>query len=380
MRCPACDLASLTHTADLGVVPALCGVTFDTAAAAVGSTRGEMRLAHCPRCGHVVNVAYDEALIAYDGAYDNSLHHSATFAGYATELAKRLAADYQLAGATVLELGCGKGDFLRELCTVASAHGLGYDASYQGPEQVDGVRFVSGFLDLDHPGGDAPTPDFLVSRHVLEHLADPYHFLVGLRGLAGDREVRGYLEVPNASYDFATAGWDCIYPHVSYFNARSLIELVRRAGFQVRRLGTGFDDIFLYAEITTRPDGPSPTAGGVAERQLAQLATFATRYPATLARWRTRITGGGRVLLWGAGARGVAFLNAVDPQRRIAGVTDVNPGKWGRYLPVTGHLVSPPATVAALRPDTVIITNPAYRGEIAEQLAELGVTAEVMVA
>lgn len=377
MRCPACDRASLVPTADLGVVPALCGVTFDTARAAVCSPRGELRLAYCPRCGHAFNVAYDPALIAYDGEYDNSLHHSATFAGYAAQLAKRLASDYQLEAATVLEPGCGKGDFLRELCAVAGAHGIGYDASYQGPAQVDGVRFVTGFLDVDAP--DAPRPDFLVNRHVLEHLTDPYQFLAGLRRLCGDREVYGYLEVPNASYDFATAGWDCIYPHVSYFNARSLVELVQRSGFVLRTLGTAFDDIFLYAEIATRGSSAAAPAG-VADRQLAQLAGFPTRYAATVAGWRARIGAGGRTLLWGAGARGVAFLNAVDPQRKLAGVTDVNPGKWGRYLPVTGHLVSCPDEIAGLRPDTVIITNPAYRDEIGGQLAALGVATEVVVA
>ncbi|MGH3715085.1 MAG: class I SAM-dependent methyltransferase [Micromonosporaceae bacterium] len=377
MRCPACDLASLVHTADLGVVPALCGVTFSSAAAAASSPQGELRLAHCPRCAHVVNVAFDPALIAYDGSYDNSLHHSGTFATYATQLAKQLAAEHRLAGRTVLELGCGKGDFLRELCTVAGAHGLGYDASYQGPSDVDGVRFETGFLDFDAP--DVPAPDFLVSRHVLEHLADPYTFLKGLRGLAGDREVRGYLEVPNASYDFATAGWDCIYPHVSYFNARSLVELIGRAGFRVLSLGTAFDDIFLYAEITTG-HGTAPDTRQIAEQQLDRLASFETRYAATVAAWRGRIAGGRRILLWGAGARGVAFLNAVDPQRRLVGVADLNPGKWGRRLPVTGHQVCAPTDVAELRPDTVIITNPAYRGEIAEALAELGVAAEVVVA
>ncbi|MGH3737182.1 MAG: class I SAM-dependent methyltransferase [Micromonosporaceae bacterium] len=377
MRCPACDRASLVHTADLGVVPALCGVSFESAAAAISSARGEMRLAHCPHCAHAVNVAFDEALIAYDGTYDNSLHHSGTFAGYATALAKRLAADHQLAGATILELGCGKGDFLRELCTVAGATGLGYDASYEGPAEVDGVRFTRGFLDAGAPG--APAPDFLVSRHVLEHLSDPYTFLADLRRLAGDREVRGYLEVPNAVYDFGTAGWDCIYPHVSYFNAGSLTEMVRRAGFTLLTLGTAFDDIFLYAEITTAA-GAGRTAGDVAERLRAQLATFGQRYADTVQTWRDRIATGGRTLLWGAGARGVAFLNAADPRCQLVGVTDVNPGKWGRYLPVTGHLVSSPSEVPALRPETVVITNPAYRGEIGEQLAELGVSAEVVVA
>ena len=52
---------------------------------------------------------------------------------------------------------------------------------------------------------------------------------------------------------------------------------------------------------------------------------------------------------WGAGSRGVQFLNLADPQRRLAAVVDVNPRKWGRYLPVTAHRVDAPETLSALR-------------------------------
>jgi hypothetical protein len=58
----------------------------------------------------------------------------------------------------------------------------------------------------------------------------------------------------------------------------------------------------------------------------------------------------------------------------------VNPRKWGRYLPVTAYRVDPPAVLTEIRPGAVVITNPAYREEIAAQLRRLGVTAEVLVA
>jgi SAM-dependent methyltransferase len=391
MRCTACDTADLVPCADLGVVPALCGVTWSDQAEAIASPAGPMRLEHCPTCAHVVNVAFRPELIEYDGSYDNNLHHSPTFRAYASELAARLAADYDLAGRSVLELGCGKGDFLRELCRVAGCRGTGYDASFEGSPGRDGdLEFVRGFLPLDGSHPADLRPDFLVTRHVLEHLADPYDFLVGLRRLAGDRETFGYFEVPNASYDFATAGWDCIYPHVCYFNAESLSRMVTRAGFEVLRVGTAFSDVFLYVEVAANPSpaGRARATGRpdpeVATRQLARLASFGERQAGTVAQWRTTIAKladeGANPVLWGAGARGVAFLSAVDPDRVLAGVVDVNPHKWGRHLPVTGHRVSGPSEVAALGPRAVIITNPAYRTEIGGQLAELGVDAELLVA
>ena len=61
-------------------------------------------------------------------------------------------------------------------------------------------------------------------------------------------------------------------------------------------------------------------------------------------------------------------------------MVDLNPRKWGRYLPVTAHRVDPPATLTDLKPTTVIITNPAYRNEIGAQLRDLGVDADLLVA
>ena len=85
-------------------------------------------------------------------------------------------------------------------------------------------------------------------------------------------------------------------------------------------------------------------------------------------------------MLWGAGSRGVQFLTFADRERRLAAVVDVNPRKWGRYLPVTAHRVQPPETLAELRPEAVIITNPSYRDEIGASLRDLGVDAELLIA
>ena len=74
------------------------------------------------------------------------------------------------------------------------------------------------------------------------------------------------------------------------------------------------------------------------------------------------------------------FLSQADPDGRLTAVVDVNPRKWGRYLPVTAHRVDPPQTLTGLGCRAVIITNPAYRDEIAAQLGQLGVAAELLVA
>jgi hypothetical protein len=289
----------------------------------------------------------------------------------------------------VLDVGCGQGEFLRELCHTAGCTGVGYDAMYAGPVGADasGATFHSGHA----PRGAAlPAYDLVTSRHWFEHVDDPYELLVDLRRRAGTRRVYGYLEVPDAVYDLSTAGWEVIYPHVSYFDAYSLVRIVERAGWRVEDTGTLFGGMFRFIEISANA-GDAPRRGtdpvpGPAERdrQLTAVAGFRERHEAERTAWRDRIADlaerGARPVLWGAGSRGVQFLTFADPERRLSAVVDVNPRKWGRYLPVTAHRVDSPETLTALRPDAVIITNPAYRNEIGAQLRALGVEAELLVA
>jgi hypothetical protein len=61
-------------------------------------------------------------------------------------------------------------------------------------------------------------------------------------------------------------------------------------------------------------------------------------------------------------------------------VVDLNPRKWGRFLPVTAHQVTSPDTLPDVKPAAVIITNPAYKSEITAALSGLGLSAQVLVA
>jgi hypothetical protein len=376
--CVACGAGSLSEFADLGEIPVLCGVHYATREEAVASPLGRMRLGYCRECAYVRNLAFDPRIMVYDTTMDTNLHHSAAFRSFSTELVTGLVERHALKGKQILDIGCGQGEFLRELCEHAGATGNGYDAMYAGSVGPDpsGATFHSARAPMDA----LPEFDFVTSRHWFEHEVDPFGFLMALRDRAGDREVSGYIEVPDAAYDLATAGWEVIYPHVSYFDASALAAIASRAGWHVTAEGTWFGGMFRYLEFSTVPSGCSRSRTADRDRQIGAVEGFRDRQRAELRGWRGVVGELNRPVLWGAGSRGVQFLTQVDPSHRLAGVVDVNPRKWGRYLPVTGHRVDSPESLRGLRPEAVIITNPSYAGEIAAALADLGVQAQILTA
>jgi hypothetical protein len=385
--CDACGNQHLVVFADLGEVPVLCGVHWAEQAEALASPAGRMVLAYCPGCGYVRNVAFDPALMVYDTTMDTNLHHSPAFQQFSRRLAAHLTERFRLGGGHVIDIGCGQGEFLRDLCAHAGCTGRGWDAMYAGTTGPDpsGAVFHTGFAPR---GPELGHFDAFTSRHWFEHLDDPYEFLVDLRAQAGDRPVRGYVEVPDACYDLATAGWEVIYPHVSYFDAYSLCRIFTRAGWRVDATGTYFSGMFRWIEVSTNapaspPGQPLPDRAD-RDRQLAAIESFALRHFKEREQWRGMIAdlaaAGERPVLWGAGSRSVQFLAAADPDRRLTAVVDINPRKWGRHLPGAGHRVDPPASLLWVQPGTVIITNPAYQLEIGRLLAEWGISAQLRVA
>lgn len=382
--CVACGGGSLTPLLNVGRVPAVVGALWPTTERAVNAATGEMRLAVCRECSHVSNTAFDASLVEYDASYENSLHFSASFQRYADALAERLISRYGLQGKTILEIGSGKGEFLKALCESGGNTGRGYDPTYHGESDTPAVTFVRDLYPLD---GTGEPFDFLVCQHVLEHLEEPYELLRGLRKGCVDGGVRIYLEVPNGAFTMSSSGqWDFIHPHVSYFTTASLRRLVERSGFSVLDEGTSFDGQFLYVEAAPA-DAASAIAEAAPDAEVAALVdhaeSFAATYRSTIDAWRRRLAvspaeGTSVAALWGAGAKGATFANAVGQDSRLAVVVDVNPRKWGHFLPGTGQEVLAPAALRDRTVDTVVITNPAYQQEISDELATLGIGADVV--
>lgn len=386
LPCPACGSTAARRLVTMQQVPVMCGVLWATRDEAVAAARGDIELVACTRCSMLRNVAFDEALVDYEGSYDNSLHFSPTFQLYADQLATRLVDRYGIRDGDVVEIGSGKGDFLRLLCDKGGNRGWGYDPTYTGEQagHDERVTFVAEYF----TGEMSVVPDLVCSRHVLEHLVDPAPLFESVRRSAEDSTIL-YVEVPDAGYVLTPPGlWDLIYPHVGYYTTAALRHVVARSGFEPLEVGTSFGGQYLWVEARATGTSaaairvPEPPADEV-EATLASADGFAELHRKTIASWAEQLGDAHRtrqhVALWGAGTKGATFLNVVPGAADVHAVVDVNPRKHGRFIPGTGHQVVGPEALVDDPPDVVLVMNNVYEDEIRRSLAGLGLDAAVTV-
>lgn len=365
-------------------IPVFCNVLHASEAEATGAGRGDLELMYSPVTGYLWNRAFDPELVAYNPAYENSLHYSPKFVAFARSLAERLIARYDLRGQRVVEIGSGEGNFLALLCELGDNHGVGYDPSFD-PQRSKVVTSERMEIVREYYPTDQPVDAALVlSQHVLEHVPDPAGLIEGVRrSLEGRPETVVYFEMPDATYMVAQlAIWDLIYEHASYFAAPTLRWLFERAGFDVIDVDRCFGDQYLAIEARAGAPRPDASPEGSELAKLTELvAGFGEHVEALQRRWSARLgelVGDGPVAIWGAGSKGVTFLNLVEPGRDVAYVVDVNPNKSGLFVPGTGQRVCGPDALAGKALDAVVVMNPLYVEEIAATLRELGSDAEVI--
>jgi SAM-dependent methyltransferase len=381
--CPACARSDARVFYEVSAVPVQDARLMASYEEAVGCQKGDIRLAFCPGCGFIWNTAFEPALVEYSDEYEATQAFSPTFNSFHRELARYLVDRYQLVGKEVVEIGCGEGEFLALLREHGVRQATGFDPVARGTLKLPaGAALVKDWYSEKYAN---LRPDLILSKMVMEHIPDPGRFLKMLRQSLGDREdVVAFAMIPDVVRILqARCFWDIYYEHCSYFSRGSLARAFRAAGFKVSELATEFGD--QYAAIGAVPGSAGPTLKAEeTPEQLSQLVDeFSREIKQLQLRWRrwfrSQRERGGRVVLWGGASKAVAFLTTLGIEPKdIEFAVDISPRRHGTYIAGTGQRIVGPGFLKEYRPDAVVIMNPIYRGEIARQLAELGLAPRLL--
>ncbi|MFH1154537.1 MAG: class I SAM-dependent methyltransferase [Pseudomonadota bacterium] len=386
-HCPVCFSMDLNRLVFIDSVPICSNMLLPTREAALKAPVGDIDLCFCKQCSHVFNRAFDPQKMSYNQSYDNSLHFSSVFETYARSLAEELVDKHHMFDKDIIEIGCGKGDFLRLLCEMGSNRGVGFDPSFES-ERFSGLigekfRVIQ---DYYNPSYSHIKADLVCCRHVLEHIQNPVDFLKSIRlSVEQHKTPIFFFEVPNVMFTLKNLGiWDLIYEHCGYFSQNSLVWAFKNSGCVILSSAFRYGGQFLTIEATpsTGNQDPNKVDSCNSKEILAYSVAFPEVYTRTVDQWRKRLnrmeSENKSVVLWGAGSKGITFLNILNSQSMLDCIVDINPHKQGKYIPRTGQKVVPPDFLKTCRPDSILIMNPLYVTEIKSTLTTLGVRAEII--
>ncbi len=385
--CPSCGTPGMDVFYEVNQVPVHSVLLMNTREEALGYTKRDIALALCHVCGFISNIAFDASVHEYSAKYEETQGFSGTFNKFHRTLAQNLIDRHNLRNKDIIEIGCGKGEFLSMICELGNNRGVGFDPAYI-PERnnsaaKDKITFITDFYSEKYTSYHA---DAVICKMTLEHIPDTEAFIKTVRRSIGDRfDTLVFFQIPDVTRVLKDIGfWDIYYEHCSYFSPGSLGRLFRKCGFDVLALGTEYDGQYLMIEA--KPSKGTPTSPLPEENDLKSIhddvENFSKNIGPTLERWRSILDDvrreGKKAVIWGGGSKGVAFLTTLHIENEIAYAVDINPYKHGTFMAGTGQEIVGPEFLKTYQPDVVIVMNPIYCDEIQKDLDKLGVKARLL--
>ncbi len=316
----------------------------------------DLIVCQCSRCG-LVQLSNEP--VPYYKEVIRAAAFSAEMNAFRREQFKDFVARFSLGGKKVLEIGCGKGEYLtlmRE--TGADAYGVEH-----GEESVNdcvkaGLKVTRGFVEAGSDAlRDAPFDAFFI-LNFLEHIPDLNSTLRGISSNMSAQAV-GLVEVPNFEMILKQKLFsEFINDHLYYFTGETIRSTLNRNGFEVLDCSPVWYDYILSAVVRKR----TPL-------DVSNFAFFQHRLSGEL---QSYIAGFGkkRVAVWGAGHQALAVLALADLADKIRYVIDSAPFKQGRFTPSTHIPIVPPEALKEDPADAVIVMAASYSDEVAKIIHE----------
>lgn len=336
--------------------------------------RAALTLVICAQCGFFWNDSFDGDQLIYDMDYESTQMYSDVFKDYLHQTASAWLQTLDAAPRSILEVGCGQGEFLQVLAGLCDARLLGYDPAYRATPDVS-VDVIPEYL----PAAPTGAFDLVVCRMTLEHIAQPQIFVSNLaRWVAPGGTL--IVQVPNAERVITQQNvTEIFYEHVNYFSTGALLRLLERAGFNSNRaeISYGGQNLTVFSTFA-RGDGATDQvpAQRVETTLPAALVLFTSYWSGIL---EDRAAGGRDVWIWGTGSRATSFLALLPNHAALEGAVDINPMRDGSYILGTACKTYLPTALNGRQNLTIIVMNPIYRDEISKALGDLSAEAELLM-
>ena len=385
-NCPSCNSQGMVIFYEVKDVPISSCLLFSNYESATIFPKGDVILGFCEKCGFISNMVFDPLKLDYSTLAPEEQGSSNTFGAFATRLANRLIETYGIREKKILEIGCGRGDFLALLCKLGINQGIGIDPStitgdlkYPIP---DYLLFIRDYFSNKYAGYIG---DLVCCRHTLEHIYNTSKFVENLRKSIKRSGTVSFFEVPDVTRILKeVAFWDIYYEHCSYFTLGSLARLFRFCNFELEYLAKDYFDQYLL--IDTKPVNKISKKILDVEESIEETTKAVLEFSANskqkIGKWKNILSKikeeKKKAVVWGSGSKCVGFMTTLHVLDEIEFIVDINPLRHGKFIPGAGKQILSPESLKTYKPDVVIIMNPVYLEEIKQALCKMGLFPELI--
>jgi SAM-dependent methyltransferase len=264
---------------------------------------------------------------------------------------------FALRGRKVIEIGCGRGEYLSLLReSGADARGVEHLAGSVDACRGAGLDVQQGFVGAPDDRIEGGPFDAFAIFNFLEHLPDPNGTLRGIHANLVSGGV-GIVEVPNFDMMLRERQFaEFMSDHLLYFTTDTLTTALATNGFETIECSEEFHGYILSAIVRRR--APLDLSGFHEQqsRLRDELHAYIRRFAP------------GRVAIWGAGHQALALMSLMDLGAMIRYVVDSAPFKQGKFTPATHLPIVPPSALASDPVDAVIVVAAGYSDEVARTI------------
>ncbi|BCK86741.1 hypothetical protein MIZ01_0507 [Sideroxyarcus emersonii] len=262
-----------------------------------------------------------------------------------------------LLGKKLLEVGCGRGEYLSLFQEEGvDAYGIEYAEPSVAHCMAQGLNAACGFIDsADYAVPHAPFDAFAVLSF-LEHWPDPN---AGLRGIAHNLsdDGIGLVEVPNFDMILNKNLFaEFISDHLCYFTRDTLQTLLRLNGFEVIECNEVWHGYILSAVVR--------------KRKPCDVSAFAVSRLKLQHEFRDVIRqhGAQGIAIWGAGHQALAMIALLELAGEIDYVVDSAPFKQNRFTPASHIPIVAPERLNTHPVALIIVMAASYSDEVARYI------------
>jgi len=262
---------------------------------------------------------------------------------------------YNLKGKSILEVGCGRGEYLSILkqTEVSLAHGIEYSKESVSSCINSELSVTKGFFGDENFVLPKQKYDGFICLNFMEHWPNPNKALAYLKKNLSEDAI-GIIEVPNFDMILKQGLYsEFISDHLLYFTKETLTFMLNYNGFEVIECSVIWHDYILSAVVRKRKKIDISLLKSNKLNVETELNSFIDKFEKK------------EVAIWGAGHQSLAVMSLAKLENKIRYVVDSAPFKQGKYTPATHFPIVAPIELVNNPVKAVIIIAASYSNEVA---------------